>query len=107
MAEPPPDPHVDEWKRAVANGRYESRRGLVVAAASSLSAIGVLAAWIYGYHDQVYVYAGSGRDASWEIMKRGILLAGLVGVVVAIVLIRVLGVRENAYTKGLSSLIKR
>jgi hypothetical protein len=61
----------------------------------------------YGYHDQAYVYAGSGRDASWEIMKRGILLAGLVGVVVAIVLVRVLGVRENAYTKGLSSLLKR
>ncbi len=107
MAEPPPDPYADEWKRSVENGSHQSRRGLLVAAASTLSALGVLAAWIYAYHDETYVYAGSGRDASIEIIKRGILLAGLVGVIVALVLIRVLGLRDSAHAKALSALLKR
>jgi hypothetical protein len=107
MADLSPDPYADEWNRSVKNGSYQNRRGLVVAAASSLSALGVLAGWIYAFHDETYVYAGSGRDASIEIIKRGILLAGLAGVVVALVLIRILGLRDGAHVKGLSALLKR
>ncbi len=107
MAEPPPDPHAAEWQRAVKNGAYQSRRGLIVAAASSLSALAVLAAWVYAYHDETLVYAGSGQDASFEIAKRGILLAGGAGLLVALVLIRVLDLREGAHVKGLAALFKR
>jgi hypothetical protein len=63
--------------------------------------------WVYVFHDERYVYAHTGQDASWEVLKRGIMLSGFVGIAVAVVLTRVLGVRENAYTKGLNAFLKR
>jgi hypothetical protein len=107
MADPSPDPHAEEWKRATKNAGYRSRAGLIVAGGSSASALIFLGLWVWFFHDRTYVYVRSGQDASFEIMKRGILLAGFVGLVVAFVLTRVLNVRENAYTKGLSTLFKR
>jgi hypothetical protein len=107
MADPTNDPHAEEWKRAMKNGSYQNRSGLIVAGGALVSALAVLGVWVYAYHDQSYVYVRSGQDASFEIIKRGIVLAGFVGLVVALVLTRVLGVRDNAYTKALGTLFKR
>jgi hypothetical protein len=107
MADPTKDPHADEWKRAMKNGSYQSRSGLIVAGGAIISALAVLGVWVYAYRDANYVYVRSGQDASFEIIKRGILLAGVVGLLVALVLTRVLGVRDNAYTKALGTLFKR
>jgi hypothetical protein len=107
MADLPPDPHAEDWERAVKNGSYQNRSGLIVAGAAVTTAVGVLGAWMCAYSDETYVYAGTGKDASWAIIKRGIMLAGLAALVVALILIRVLDVRENAYTKGISALLKR
>lgn len=101
------DPYADEWKRAVKNGSYQDRKGLIVAGAAVLSALGVLGAWVYAFHDETYVYVRTGQDASFAMLKRGIVLAVVVGLVVALVLARVLGLRESAYTKGLAAFFKR
>jgi hypothetical protein len=82
------------------DGSRESRSGLIVAGGATIAALVALGIWVYAFHDQTFVYVRNGQDASFEIIKRGILLAGFVGLVVALVLTRVLGVRDNAYTKA-------
>ncbi len=98
---------AEEGRRALKKGSHRDRSGLIVASGALLSALVVLGLWLYAYHGQTYVYARTGQDASWEIIKRGIMLAGFVGMIVALVLTRVLDARENASTKGASSSLER
>jgi hypothetical protein len=85
MADPTNDPH-------------EGRASLIVAGGATISALAALGVWVYVFHDQTYVYARNGQDASFEIIKRGVILAGFVGLLVALILTRVLSGRDNAYT---------
>jgi hypothetical protein len=70
------------------------RSGVVVAGTSVLGGLGVSALWMV-FHRGEWVYAAGGRDASWEIIKRAILLGAVASIAVAFVLTRVLGGPEG------------
>jgi hypothetical protein len=75
-------------------------KGWVVPAAGVASAALVLGAWVLVYRADIAAYAAAGHGAEWVILKRGILLGGLTGLVVALALLWLVGPRDEDEEKS-------